>query len=342
VTGNTHSTVFKPSAGENAAQSSSADAPDVSVVIVSWNVRELLLNCIDALRSSDVRDGLSVQIIVVDNASSDGSAEAVANLECVRLIQAGRNLGYGRAANLGLASARGRHFIVLNADTIAQPGSLAALAKFQDRHPRAGIVAPRLLNPDGSVQTAAFHFPTLPMAALDLFPLPAIVPGRIRQWLQGSRINGRYPNEMQAHKPFPIDHPLGACIMLSAQAYRDVGGFDSALFMYSEEVDLAIRYAAVGWECWQVPKAQVVHLGGKSTGQLPDRMAVELWRSRLYVYRKYYSRWEQALLRLLLATAQGWELFITVVGRTMERLTDEQAKQRRRRALALLRLALRR
>jgi GT2 family glycosyltransferase len=129
--------------------------------------------------------------------------------------------------------------------------------------------------------------------------------------------------------------------MLSAQAYRDVGGFDPAIFMYSEEVDLAIRYAAADWECWQVPQAQVVHLGGKSTGQLPDRMAVELWRSRLYVYKKHYARSEQKLLRLLLATAQGWQLLRIIVGRTLGWLTDEQAKQRRRRALALLRLALR-
>src|SRR5215210_2418622 len=238
-------------------------SPDVSVVIVSWNVRDLLLNCIRAVRSPQVQGALSLEIIVVDNASSDGTRDALRALGGLKIILNDRNLGYGRANNLGFARAGGRYLLVLNPDTVPQPGSLEALVRFAGEHPRAGIVSPRLLNPDGSVQPAAFRFPTLSMAWLDLFPLPRVVPGRVRRRLLDSVVNGRYPHEQSATRPFRIEHPLGACMLLRREAYEGAGGFDPALFMYSEEIDLALRYRKSGWECWQVPSAGVVHLGGQ-------------------------------------------------------------------------------
>ena len=181
---------------------------DVTVVIVSWNVRSHLVNCLQALYSGPVSGGLRLEVIVVDNSSTDGSPDAVRDFPAI-LIRNATNLGYGRANNVGLRAASGRHLIVLNPDTIPQLGSLRHLTDFADAHPNAGIVAPRLLNPDGTTQDAAFRFPTLAMSLLDLFPPATWLPGRIRAGLLRSALNGRYPQE-QDLAPFRIDHPLGA------------------------------------------------------------------------------------------------------------------------------------
>jgi GT2 family glycosyltransferase len=314
------------------------EQPDLSVIIVSWNVRDLLARCLDALRSDSVRGDLSLEIIVVDNASYDGSADSASGVPGVRVIQAGSNLGYGRANNMGFEAARGRHLLVLNPDTVPQPGSLPALFAFVESHPAAGIASPRLLNPGGSVQEAAFRFPTLAMAWLDLFPLPPVIPGRLRLKVLLSRLNGRYPVEQRASEPFPIDHPLGACMLINRAAYEQLGGFDPALHMYSEEIDLAMRYARAGWECWQVPAARVVHLGGQSTRQAPDRMYVELWRSRLYFYSRYRPLAARIALRAMLASAQLLDVTRTLWAVARGRIGRPEARRRWRRAGAVLRL----
>jgi N-acetylglucosaminyl-diphospho-decaprenol L-rhamnosyltransferase len=320
------------------ARGAPAAVPDLSIVIVSWNVREHLLNCLHALFSPLLHDILSLEVIVVDNASHDGSAEAAAAFP-VTLIRNDENLGYGRANNVGLRMARGRHLMVLNPDTVPQHESLKALVDFADSHARAGIVAPRLLNADGSVQTAAFNFPTLPMALLDLFPPPSFLPGRLRLRVLNSRLNGRYPDEPERAHPFKIDHPLGAAFLLRREAYEQCGGFDESIFMYSEEIDLALRYASAGWECWQVPAATVLHLGGQSTRQVPDTMFVELWRSRLQMYDRYYTPLARFLLRLLLGIAMLRDIGFA---RAATLRSNAHPAGQLRRAKAVLRLALKR
>jgi GT2 family glycosyltransferase len=275
----------------------------------------------------------------VDNHSTDGSVHAVRPFPSVKIIEMGHNAGYGRAANAGFEVARGRYLMVLNPDTVMHEGSLEALVQFADTHLRAGIVAPRLLNPDGSVQVSAFRFPTLAMAFLDLFPLPSFIPGRVRLWVYRSWINGRYPTEAVATRPFRIDHPLGACMLINRRAYEQVGGFDPALFMYSEEIELALRYRKRGWECWQVPQAKVTHYGGQSTKQLPDEMFLELWRSRLYLYRKYYPRAYRVALALMLAVSQIGQILTTKLRAATGSIAPNQASRLLRRARTALRLA---
>src|SRR5689334_14753481 len=136
--------------------------PDLTIIIVSWHVRDDLVRCIHAILSEPVRGHLELEIIVVDNASTDGSLGALSNLP-VRVIANGENVGYGRANNQGLAIAAGHYLMVLNPDTVPKAGSLSRLVGFTSSRPRAGIVAPRLLNADGSVQPSAFAFPTLAM-----------------------------------------------------------------------------------------------------------------------------------------------------------------------------------
>lgn len=313
-------------------------APNVSIIIVSWNVAALLARCLSALVAGGALGNLNAEIIVVDNASHDHSADVAESFPGVRVARCRRNLGYGRANNLGFRLARGEHLLVLNPDTVPCAGSIERLAAFQKECPRAGIVSPRLLNPDGSVQAAAFRFPTLSMAAIDLFPLPAVIPGRLRQRLYTSPLNGRYQEERARKVPFQIDHPLGACMLLSRRAYEEVGGFDPAIFMYAEEIDLALRYEAAGWECWQVPGAEVVHLGGQSTRQAPDAMQVRLWRSRLYLYRKHYPPAARLGLSLLLLLAQVKEAIGAVLGLALGRIGRIEARRALARAGRLARV----
>ncbi len=314
--------------------------PDVSIVIVSWNTRDLLVHCLESIRQPGVTEDLLLETLVVDNASTDGSALSAGSIPGVRVLALARNLGYGRANNLGLRQARGRYLLVLNPDTVLLPGCLASLVAFAERTPRAGIIAPRLLNEDYTIQESAFKFPSLLMAAIDLFPLPRWVPGRIRKAIATGRLNGRYAIEQRANKPYRIEHPLGACMLIRREAYAECGGFDPRIFMYSEEVDLAIRYASAGWECWQVPQATVVHLGGRSTCQVPAAMQRELWRSRLYIYRKHRSPLSYASLALLLVFAQVIKLLMIKLDVLLKRTTATEAARRQRLARALIRVAL--
>ncbi len=249
---------------------------DLSIVIVSWNTRDLLLRCLSAI--GPAMPGLRVETIVVDNASTDGTPEAIRqHFPAVRLIETGQNLGFAAGNNRGLSSATGRYLCLLNPDTEARPGALAALVAHLDANPHLGAVGPRLLNSDGSEQTVGFRFPSLAQVALDLFPLG----GRFAE----SRLNGRYPHEPR-DRPFPIDFPLGACIVARCAAVEATGPLDEGYYMYSEEVDWCRRMHAAGWPIACLPTVEVIHHGGQSTSQQPARMFYELHRSR----RRYFTR----------------------------------------------------
>jgi GT2 family glycosyltransferase len=201
----------------------------------------------------------------------------------VRLLDNGLS-GQGDSAKPELADPPWA-VLLLNPDTIVQPGAIEALAAFLQQHPRVGMVSPRLLNPDGSIQPAAFRFPTLMMSALEVFPPGEVLPGR----LYHSWWHGRYPQERAGQTPFPIDHALGACMLVRREAIAEAGLLDERYFMYSEEIDWCWRIRRCGWAIWQVPAAQVTHIGGAATRQFRQRMLVELYRSRVAFFRQHYS-----------------------------------------------------
>lgn len=278
---------------------------DLSVVIVSWNTRALILACLDALGAAV--GPLRAETIVVDNNSTDGTPGAIrAAHPDVRLIEPGRNRGFAAGNNAGLAAARGDFLCLLNPDTLPAPGSLAALVTFLREHPLIGAAGPRLLNPDGGEQAVGFAFPTLAQIFLDFFPFG----GRFA----ASRLNGRYPDAPR-DRPFPIGFPLGACIVARRAAADATGPLDEGFFMYSEEVDWCRRMTDAGWPIWCVPTATVVHLGGQSTGQASARMFVELQRSRARYYRLHHRPGFVRAARLLTRAAmlrealRAWRLY---------------------------------
>jgi GT2 family glycosyltransferase len=200
------------------------------------------------------------------------------------------------------------YVLLLNPDTVVQPGAIEVLAAFLEAHPRVGAVGPRLLNPDGTLQPAAFRFPTLSMTLLDLFPPGEALPGR----LYNSWWHGRYACERDAEAPFPIDHPLGACILARRAVVEQVGMLDERFFMYAEEVDWCYRIRQAGWSIWQEPRARVTHVGGAATSQFRSRMLVALYDSRLRFFRKHYRpsfiRWNARIVRagMLRAAMLAW------------------------------------
>jgi hypothetical protein len=242
----------------------------------------------------------------------------------VHLCALDQNVGFAAANNIGLrwfgygseppASVPylPTYVLLLNPDTVVHAGAIETLAQFVEAHPRIGLVGPRLLNPDGSIQTAAFRFPTLSMSLLDVFPPGEVLPGR----LYGSWWNGRYTEEAAVPAiPFPIDHPLGACLLVRGRVIEQVGLLDEHYFMYSEEIDWCWRIRQAGWAIWQVPQAHVMHIGGASTGQFRQRMLVELHRSRVRFCCQHYSPLflhihrliiTAGMLRLLLLAWLAW------------------------------------
>jgi N-acetylglucosaminyl-diphospho-decaprenol L-rhamnosyltransferase len=246
--------------------------PPVAVIVVSYNTAALLRSCLASLRACS----LPLRVVVVDNGSRDCSVALVrAEFPEVALVEAGRNAGFAGGTNIGLRSLQEDYVLILNPDTEVRPGAIEALVAFLEAHPRVGLVGPRLLNPDGTPQPAAFRFPTLLMTALDLLPPGEALPGR----LYGSWWHGRYPQD-GGDTPFPIDHPLGACMLVRRAVLEQVGPMDESYFMYSEEVEWCWRIKGAGWAIWQEPRARVVHVGGAATGQYRHAMQVALWRSR--------------------------------------------------------------
>lgn len=271
--------------------------PRLSVVIVSYNVRTLLARCLASLAA---QPHPPAEVIVVDNASTDDSVEAVRKqFSQVRLIENAENRGFAAASNQGLRTAQGRFLCLLNPDTELFPGALDALAAFLDASPNVGVVGPTLLYPDGRYQHAAFRFPTLAMALIDFFPL--------NHRLLNSRLYGRYPIAMH-EKAFAMDFPLGACMMVRREICDEIGLLDEQFFMYCEEVDWCRRTKQAGWEIMHVPEARVVHHEGQSTRQASGRMFVELHRSRFKLFAKHCSRRYQWAVRGIVACGALWDL----------------------------------
>jgi len=278
---------------------------DLGLVIVNWNVRDLLAACLDSvyLDLAQTSSELSAVVCVVDNGSTDGSAAMLrAQFPRTLLIEAD-NRGMGAGNNLGLQALQTQvspfALLVLNPDTVVRPGALRHLVSFLRRHERAGVVAPKLVNPDGSLQHTGFRFPGLAQAVFDLYP-PS---GRLARLLD-SPLNGRYaPARYAAGQPFQVEHTLGAAFAVRATAAVECGLFDETFHMYCEEIDWHWRLARGGWERWIVPAAEVLHYGGQSTAQIKIDSLRKLWTSRRRLYHRYHSAALNAVLSSLVQTA---------------------------------------
>ncbi|MCB9454432.1 MAG: glycosyltransferase family 2 protein [Anaerolineaceae bacterium] len=283
---------------------------ELAVIIVTWNVRDLALEALRSLIADLEAGGPKAEIYVVDSASSDGTANAIAQaFPTVNVIASPENLGFVRANNLALrrigfggatSTTLPQAVYLLNPDTITQPGATRALYDTLLTNPRLGLVGAQLAYADGSFQHGAFAFPGLRQLWVEFFPTP----GRL---IEG-RFNGRYPRHRYlSSQPFPVDFTLGATMMLRREVIEQVGPLDEGFFMYCEEIDWAWRIKQAGWEVACVPAAHVIHLAGQSTGQARPQSLIHLWTSRLRLAQKHYPAWKRPLARLLIATGMWWK-----------------------------------
>ncbi|HSN74215.1 MAG TPA: glycosyltransferase family 2 protein [Anaerolineae bacterium] len=299
---------------------------DLAVVIVSYNVKDLLYPCLESLFARLAgAPALAAEVWVVDNASSDGSAAMVAaEFPSVCLLASPKNLGYSAGNNLALqalgfaplgdearplsaypwaadvprSNNQPRHVWLLNPDTVVQEDAPAQLVRFVDQTPRAAACGAQLFYPDGSLQQGAFRFPDLAQLVLDFFPPP----GRLNQPLLDSRLNGRYPGRLyEQGQPFTVDFVLGATLLVRSEALHQVGLLDEGYFMYCEEMDWQRRAQRAGWSIHCVPAARVTHVAGASSSQFRSRSFTALWQSRLRYFQRYhgpqFNRAAAALLR---------------------------------------------
>jgi len=263
------------------------NTPVVSAIIVSYNTRQMTLECLRALCASLA--GIAHEVIVVDNASSDGSVDAIrAEFPEARVFARTDNSGFGAANNEAMRAAAGEYFLLLNSDAFPEKAAIPSLLAFLREHPRAGVVGPRLLNADGSLQISCHPFPT---------PLFA--------WLENLWLARGYRG--WGHDSVKsVDFLVGACLLVRRAVYEEVGGFDEGFFMYSEEADWQRRMKDAGWEAVFVPDARVTHLGGASGAREEARISRHFFESLDYYERKHHGL--AGLIAFRLAMAVGCAL----------------------------------
>ncbi len=273
------------------ADASVRSIPDISVVIVSYNTRELLRECLGAVAREAA--SISHEIIVIDNASRDGSPDMVAgDFRDVCLIRSESNLGFGPANNRGFAQAHGRYVILLNSDAFPRPGALRLALDHMDARPQVALGGGRLLGRDDSWQPSARMFPSL---FNDFLSASGLAARYSKSRLLG-RADRTWANPLEAAQ---VDWLPGAYVIIRRAVLERVGYFDERFFLYYEEVDLCRRIKAAGYEIWYWPDIVTVHLGGESSKTI-NRLQVSsagsqltLWRmrSQLLYYRKHHHLW---------------------------------------------------
>lgn len=252
---------------------------DLSIVVVSWNTRSLTLECLASVEAERerLRGRLELELWLIDNGSSDGSAEAVRQgFAWVSLLALPRNLGFAAGCNLGLAEARGRHQLLLNSDAALLPGALELAVDYLDAHPEVGIVGPRLVGPDGQLQNSAHAYPS---AISELLPLPLL------QWLRPER----YPSRRRpASQPVAVDAVRGAALFVSGRALRRIGALSEEFFFFLEETDWCWRARQAGFRVVHLPEAAVMHVSGASSKRKhPASTRIEYHRSLYRFLLKY-------------------------------------------------------
>ena len=273
---------------------------DLSIVIVSYNTRDMLRDCLHSLPAAS--EGLSTDIWVVDNCSPDASAAMVAaEFPDIHLIANQENAGFTRANNQALRQTASRHCVILNPDTECRPGSLTGLVRYLDTHPDVGVVGPKLLNTDGSLQANGARFPNPLQDFLVVSGLRRFARRRFERW---SRMREDFDQECD------LDVVSGACMMVRGSVMAQVGMLDEEFFMFYEEVEWCWRIKKAGWRVVYVPSAVVVHHWMGSVRQNSQAMTERLFQSSLIFYRKTGAPLAQLANRCTAAYGSAQNRFI--------------------------------
>lgn len=275
---------------------------DLSIIIISWNVADLLKACLHSIYASPL-EGRTLEVIVVDSASTDDSVAMVrSQFPQVQLIPQSANLGFTRCNNIGLEIADGRYLFLLNPDTEIVGNAIATLVNYMDAHPTVGITGPHTLNSDGTTQSTRRRFPTLAVGFVESTWLQPFAPK--------SLLEHYYATDIADTSITEVDWVQGSALLARREVYTQIGGLDEGYVMYSEEMDWCKRAKIAGWGVVYYGQADVIHHGGKSSEQVAARKHIHFQTSKLRYFRKFHGWLPAQLLRLFLLSSYLWQLGI--------------------------------
>lgn len=275
---------------------------DISVIIVNWNTKEMLLDCLKSLTKQNI--SYTNEIIVVDNGSTDGSQEAVrAAFPDVQIIENNANLGFAKANNIGILKSRGRYVCLINSDVIVMDNCLQHLMTFMDSNTKIGIAGPKILNPNLTLQNSCRSLPTLwnnlsPALGLDKI---------FKNMPFFSGVNMRFFDHRSVRK---VEALAGCCLIIRKTALDQVGLFDEQYFIYFEETDLCKRFGQAGWDIVFCPDASIIHHHGASSAKDPARFNIEQMKSQMKYWKKYNSRITLIIFQFILLLQHGARLIL--------------------------------
>ena len=269
---------------------------DISLIIVSWNAKLYLRDCLKSIRQDATL--YQREVIVVDNASSDGSPEMVAReFPWVCLLRNSTNTGFSKANNIGIHHSQGRYVALVNSDVIVKPGCVDSLVSYLDTNLRVGVAGPRVLSGDGSIQPSCSRFPTFRRAVFRALALDTLFP--TSDFLAGDFM----PAQMHS-KERRVDVVSGCFLVARREAVAMVGLLDERFFIYSEDVDWCKRFRKSGWQVVYYPAAEAIHFGGASSANDPERFSVEMQKADLIYWRKHHGALGGAYYRAMLLAHQ--------------------------------------
>jgi GT2 family glycosyltransferase len=305
---------------------------DVSIIIVSWNTRDITRNCLRSIRAA--AGDVAYEIILIDNKSSDGSAEMVATeFPEVRLLCNEVNAGFAAANNQGISVSRGRYVLLLNSDTVVLDGAIAKAVAFADGNPQAGMIGCQTRCRNGAIQYNCYLFPSLLNLALSLTKLQVLF------WYR--RFFGRYRLGWWDYQSVREVDGIAGCFMLARKAAVDqVGPMSEEYFMYSEDTDWCWRFRRAGWKVLYTPEPVIIHLGGSSTSQAATDMHLMERRSLLMFLEKKSGRLVRWIANVMFCTATLFRVMLLSAQRVAGGPVRESAKKQWAKTMAALRFHL--
>jgi GT2 family glycosyltransferase len=303
--------------------------PSISILIVSWNTRELLRACLHSIRSA--APACLLEVIVVDNGSVDGSPEMVeSDFSEVRLVRAEVNLGFAKGNNVAMKLARGSVFALVNSDALVHRGALETLVGYLDQHPKVALVGPRVTGGDGLLQRSCRHFPGLWNTLCRAFALDRLFGGR-------SVFSG-YEVPPSRHEVLHEAEVLSGCFCVARRAaVEQIGGLDEEYFFYGEDIDWCRRFRDAGWKLVFIPDATATHFGGGSTAQAPLRYNIEILRATLKYWRKHHGAVGELTAKVLLVLHHGFRMILRFIKRLIGLGASSQSRIKLEEDIACLR-----
>jgi GT2 family glycosyltransferase len=290
-----------------------ASSPDLAVVIVSWNVRKQLDNCLRSIFALPLSERPS-RVIVIDNASSDGTVQLVqSSFPQVRLIFNDRNRGFAAACNQGIQEAGKTDVLLLNPDTQISPGLLLELQKAVQRHPQGVIFGPLLINPDGSRQPSVRRLPTLSSLIANFL--------KFQHWCPKSKTLKHYfAEDLDPTREQKVEQIMGAAFFIRSNAFEQIGLFDEDFFIWFEEVDYCARVKSANLEVWYIPSVKIMHYGAESFKRAPSIKKQKWWlQSALRYARKHFSFSKYILLTIVGCISFSFSVIISILSKIFQK-----------------------